>query len=116
MWFIDKMTYDMAKHLALLGVIVLVGFAYSYFGPINEMDLIVTELQVEVDSTEGQLEDASLTNAEKVNLLKANIRKADLVGKMSQKLLIYQIVAGVFVLGGIVMMKLGFWRMYTAKD
>jgi len=117
MWFISKMTYDMGKHLSLLGAIVLVGFAYCYFGPITEMDLTVTEMQLEVDGTEEQLEDTSLTNAQKVSLIKANIRKADLVGKMSQQLLIYKIIAGVFALGGIIVLKLGFWRMYaTAKD
>ena len=38
----------MAKHLSLLGVIVLVGFAYCYFGPVTEMELDLVEVQLEI--------------------------------------------------------------------
>ena len=115
MWFINNMTYDMAKHLSLLGVIVLVGFAYCYFGPVTEMELDLVDVKLEIAGTEQQLEDTSLTNAQKVNIIKSNIEKAEIVGTLEMSLLIYKIITGVFAFGGIVIMKLGFWRMYAAK-
>ena len=105
----------MAKHLSLLGVIAMVGFAYCYFGPVTEMELDLVDVQLEIAGTEQQLEDTSLTNAQKVNIIKSNIEKAEIAGNLEMSLLVYKIITGVFAFGGLVLMKLGFWRMYAAK-
>ena len=104
----------MARHLSMIGTIILVGFGYCYYGPITEMEMNLVDIQLQVADTELQLEDASLTNAQKVNIIKSNIQKAEIAGKLENNLLIYRIVAGVFVIGGLVLAKIGFWRLYTA--
>ena len=116
MWFITKMTYDMAKHLSLIGTIVLVGFGYCYFGPVTEMEMDLVSIQLDVAGTEQQLEDPGLSNAQKVNIIKSNITKAEIAATLETNLLIYKIITGVFALGGLILTKLGFWRLYSAKD
>ena len=116
MWFINDANYDIAKHIATLGVVVLVGFSFIYFSTASGMESEIASLKVELDSSSQELESASLTNDQKVAILKANVRKAETLDDLGFSLLIYRIVAGVFAVGGLVMMKMGLWLMYQKKQ
>ncbi len=94
------------KWLTNIGLVLFVSFSYFYYSHIGELEQQIIDLgqQIEVDNAEI---DATSSNTTKVKLIKTNLAKVDSMSAKKQNLMIYRVVAIVFITAGLGLLLFG---------
>ncbi len=106
----QKLTYY--KFITIIGLVLFVSFSFFYYSPISEIEQQIKNLNMQIEIDNAKIDDTN-SNSIKITLIKENLAKVEAMQDKSKNLMIYRLVAMIFILAGLAGMA---WGLHNYKN
>ncbi len=106
----QKLTYY--KFITIIGLVLFVSFSFFYYSPISEIEQQIKDLNMQIEMDNAKIDDTN-SNSIKITLIKENLAKVEAMQDKSKNLMIYRLVAVIFILAGLAAMA---WGLQNYKN
>ena len=106
----QKLSYY--KFITIIGLVLFVSFSFFYYSPISELEQNIKDLSMQIEINNAEIDDTN-SNSIKITLIKSNLAQIEALSDKSKNLMIYRLVAVLFILAGLAGMA---WGLHNYKN
>ena len=109
---IDPQKLSFYKFITTIGLVLFVSFSFFYYSPISTLEQNIKDLSMQIEINNAEIDDTN-SNAIKITLIKSNLAQVEALSNKSKNLMIYRLVAVLFILAGLAGMA---WGLHNYKN
>ncbi len=109
---IDPQKLSYYKFITIIGLVLFVSFSFFYYSPISTLEQNIKDLSMQIEINNAEIDNTN-SNSVKISLIKSNLAQVEALSNKSKNLMIYRLIAVIFILAGLAAMA---WGLHNYKN